>query len=191
MTGERDCEPWRGPSSIFLISRSSCAFVNFSSQYDLDRAVAFFNGKSLRPCDPRCHPMLCRIRHKGDDLRAGVGAQRGTGMHRKWIKQQELQSANAQPGMPGLPAPPGRLGLLQTTFGKHLPRPGFLSHPPDAHGRGCDSNVDGEFRDSDRRSPSNSYASTDSGFLALHFPKRVFILKSTKIASDNSKIACR
>lgn len=80
---------WRGPSSIFLISRSSCAFVNLSSEEDLDRAVTFFNGRPLRPWDNRCPRMVCRVRRKDDDLRAGVGAQRGTGMHREWIKRQE------------------------------------------------------------------------------------------------------
>ena len=90
-------EPWRGPASIFLISRSSCAFVNLSCQKDLDLAVAFFNNKSLRPWDLRCPRLVCRVRKKIDDLRAGVGAQRGTGMHRDWIKlQKEQQQATTE-----------------------------------------------------------------------------------------------
>lgn len=80
---------YRGPSSIFLISRSSCAFVNLTSEQDLQQAVAFFNGRSLRPWDVRCPRLVCRIRRKDDDLRSGVGAQRGTGMHRQWVEQQQ------------------------------------------------------------------------------------------------------
>ncbi|KLT45073.1 hypothetical protein CC85DRAFT_241360 [Cutaneotrichosporon oleaginosum] len=98
-------EPWRGPSSIFLISRSSCAFVNFSSQADLDRAVPFFHGLSLRPWDPRCPRMVCRVRHKDDDLRAGVGAQRGVGMHRAWVEQQKQAEKNLSPKAPNLELP--------------------------------------------------------------------------------------
>ncbi|BEJ12196.1 hypothetical protein CspHIS471_0206560 [Cutaneotrichosporon sp. HIS471] len=98
-------EPWRGPSSIFLISRSSCAFVNFSSQADLDRAVPFFHGLSLRPWDPRCPRMVCRVRHKDDDLRAGVGAQRGVGMHRAWVEQHKQLDMKQSPKAQNLELP--------------------------------------------------------------------------------------
>ncbi|GMK53986.1 hypothetical protein CspeluHIS016_0105720 [Cutaneotrichosporon spelunceum] len=98
-------EPWRGPSSIFLISRSSCAFVNFSSQADLARAVPFFHGLSLRPWDPRCPRMVCRVRHKDDDLRAGVGAQRGVGMHRAWVEQQKQANNKLSPKAQNLELP--------------------------------------------------------------------------------------
>ncbi|BEJ04844.1 hypothetical protein CcaverHIS641_0206610 [Cutaneotrichosporon cavernicola] len=98
-------EPWRGPSSIFLISRSSCAFVNFSSQADLDRAVPFFHGLSLRPWDPRCPRMVCRVRHKDDDLRAGVGAQRGVGMHRAWVEQHKQLDMKQSPKSQNLQLP--------------------------------------------------------------------------------------
>ncbi|TXT15982.1 hypothetical protein VHUM_00485 [Vanrija humicola] len=142
-------EPWRGPSSIFLISRSSCAFVNFSSQADLDRAVPFFNGLSLRPWDPRCPRMVCRVRRKDDDLRAGVGAQRGVGMHRSWIEQHRLSDRQAQMAV--------------------SPKNSLLE-PPD----GDHSNHDS----SSAHKSSASFASTNSSFLAHHFPKRYFILKS-------------
>ncbi|KAL1413102.1 hypothetical protein Q8F55_000851 [Vanrija albida] len=142
-------EPWRGPSSIFLISRSSCAFVNFSSQADLDRAVPFFNGLSLRPWDPRCPRMVCRVRRKDDDLRAGVGAQRGVGMHRSWIEQHRHSEKQAQ------------LALS--------PKNTLLEPPEGDH-----SNHDS----SSAHKSSASFASTNSSFLAHHFPKRYFILKS-------------
>ncbi|ORX37191.1 YT521-B-like domain-domain-containing protein [Kockovaella imperatae] len=132
-------EPWRGPASIFLISRSSCAFVNLSCQEDLDIAVAFFNNKSLRPWDPRCPRLVCRVRRRDDDLRAGVGAQRGTGMHRDWVKQKQVEEAEHSP-------------------------PQKSTHQSSA-----------------------SYASTNSSFLAKHFPVRVFILKSaTKTELEDS-----
>ncbi|ORY22021.1 YT521-B-like domain-domain-containing protein [Naematelia encephala] len=150
-------EPWRGPSSIFLISRSSCAFVNLSSQNDLDRAVAFFNGRALRPWDPRCPLMVCRVRRKDDDLRAGVGAQRGTGMHREWVKLQ------SPPAVDPVPSPAS---------------PAVLEHPPDGEGRRRDSIIDA----TTAHKSSESYASTNSSFLAKHFPRRVFILKSLTTA---------
>ncbi|RSH90889.1 hypothetical protein EHS25_010065 [Saitozyma podzolica] len=181
-------EPWRGPSSIFLISRSSCAFVNLSSQADLDRAVAFFNGKSLRPWDPRCPRMVCRVRRKDDDLRAGVGAQRGTGMHRDWVKQQAPPQAPVAPQDPHplalpLPTPPVSLEPVQTpsTAASSVPpSPAILEHPPDGDGRRRESIVDGEL--DTRHKSTNSYASTNSSFLARHFPRRIFILKSITTA---------
>lgn len=147
-------EPWRGPSSIFLISRSSCAFVNFSSQADLDRAVPFFHGLSLRPWDPRCPRMVCRVRHKDDDLRAGVGAQRGVGMHRAWVDQHRQAERADKQNMSPKAAP-------------------TLELPDNPHSQSSSSN---------HRS-SASFASTNSSFLIHHFPKRYFILKSLTIVS--------
>lgn len=51
-----------GVSSIFLISRSNCAFVNFESERHLEAATVRFNGQPLRPADPRCPRLVCRIR---------------------------------------------------------------------------------------------------------------------------------
>ncbi|TFK34776.1 hypothetical protein BDQ12DRAFT_338185 [Crucibulum laeve] len=78
-----------GVMSIFLISRSSCAFVNFESETHLHEAISRFNGKPLRPADPRCPRLVCRVRRKDDDLKAGVGGQRGMGMHTRWIKDMK------------------------------------------------------------------------------------------------------
>lgn len=145
-------DTWQGPSSIFLISRSSCAFVNFSSQADLDRAVPYFNGLSLRPWDARCPRMVCRVRHKDDDLRAGVGAQRGVGMHRSWVEQHNQAERKDSAISP-------RQSLLEL---------------PEDH-----SNSNGS---SSQPKSSGSLASTNSSFLAHHFPKRYFILKSLSIS---------
>jgi hypothetical protein len=148
-------EPWRGPSSIFLISRSSCAFVNFSSVADLDRAVPFFNGLSLRPWDNRCPRMVCRIRNKDDDLRAGVGAQRGVGMHRSWVEQHKPERKET--------------GVSPKSTLLELPEGGDRSNHDSSH------------------KSSASFASTNSSFLAHHFPKRYFILKSLSTVRKKTK----
>ncbi|WVR06553.1 hypothetical protein IAU60_003584 [Kwoniella sp. DSM 27419] len=160
---EAETEPWRGPSSIFLISRSSCAFVNLSSQADLERAVSFFNGRPLRPWDSRCPRMLCRVRRKDDDLRSGVGAQRGTGMHREWVKEhgkeeRKVSNNSASSGANSIP-----------------PSPAALEQPPEGEGRRRES-VTGALEP--KHQSSGSMASTNSSFLLRHFPRRIFILKS-------------
>ena len=80
--------PDGGVSSVFLIKSSNCAFVNFETEDALKRAMRTFNGVPLRPYDPECPPLVCRIRRKDDDLRTGVAAQRGWGLHTNWIRLQ-------------------------------------------------------------------------------------------------------
>jgi hypothetical protein len=43
--------------------------------------------------DPRCPKLVCRVRKKGDDLKAGVGGQRGVGMHTRWVKEKTAAEA--------------------------------------------------------------------------------------------------
>ncbi len=57
--------------------------------------VRRFNGIPLRPSDPRCQKLVCRVRGEDDDLRAGVGGQRGMGMHIRWVKEQKERSRQA------------------------------------------------------------------------------------------------
>lgn len=192
LPSEPEPSTWKGPSSIFLISRSSCAFVNLSSQSDLDRAVAFFNGRPLRAWDNTCPRMVCRVRLRDDDLKSGVGAQRGTGMHREWVKAQdqlreqaqgeasskatvppplELQTAN--PAIPiESPDAASSIGAVSSI----PPSPAVLEHPPEGEGRRRESivNVAADIK----HKSTNSYASTNSSFLVRHFPRRFFILKS-------------
>lgn len=168
---QSDAEPWRGPSSIFLISRSSCAFVNLSSQTDLERAVSFFNGKPLRPWDPRCPRMVCRVRRKDDDLKSGVGAQRGTGMHRQWVKKDKDKEKELEESKTGQ--------MSAVTVSSGPPSPTISAPAPDGPGRRRDSIV-GEEK---RKFSSGSYASTNSSFLMKHFPRRIFILKSLTTVS--------
>ncbi|KAG8885632.1 hypothetical protein FRB98_001725 [Tulasnella sp. 332] len=80
--------PKNGVTSIFLIKTSYCAFVNFDSEESLKRAVRTFNGVPLHPYDPECPRLVCRRRRKDDDLRSGVAAQRGWGLHTNWIRMQ-------------------------------------------------------------------------------------------------------
>lgn len=81
-----------GVLSIFLISKSSCAFFNYESDADLHTAIAKFNGIPLRSHDLRCPGLVCRRRNIDDDLKAGVGGQRGVGMHTRWVRDQQKKS---------------------------------------------------------------------------------------------------
>jgi RNA recognition motif-containing protein len=153
-----------GVSSVFLIARSNCAFVNFESEAQLEAAIARFHGKPIHPDNLPCPRLVCRVRKRTDDLKAGVGAQRGNSMHVKWIKEQresaKLEGADSR-------------GLAKATGG--------LSSPLST------SDDDGQGRSSapcSRRSWSP--ASTDSGILSRYFPRRYFILKSLTQVLFNS-----
>ena len=154
-----------GVSSIFLIARSNCAFVNFDSEAQLETATARFHGEPLRPDDPRCPRLVCRVRKRMDDLKAGVGAQRGNAMHVNWVKGQRAKAKSE-----GVESS----GSLQGRGRSSSP----LSIPDN----------DGEGRSpSSCSSSSGSLASTDSGVLSRYFPQRYFVLKSlTQVIS----VAC-
>lgn len=167
-----------GVVSIFLISRSSCAFVNYQSEEYLHAGIARFNGQSLRPQDPRIPKLVCRVRRREDDLKAGVGGQRGSGIHTKWLKdnkqRQRLErSASITSSQSSTDSVSGRLSSLS------------LSGDELADGVDEVDGVDGV--DGDRvtararggyhTGSSSSYASTNSSILS-RFPKRYFILKS-------------
>ncbi|EJD45663.1 hypothetical protein AURDEDRAFT_87562 [Auricularia subglabra TFB-10046 SS5] len=145
-----------GVTSVFLIARSNCAFVNFRSQAHLERAVHYFNGQPLRPADARCPRLVCRVRKKDDDLQAGVGGQRGMGMHTRWVRNQDKEQQEREREA-ALAADP-RAGAEE--------RPGPVTHPRESTSTSMASNSSG------------SYASTNSSFLSKHFPKRYFIMKS-------------
>ncbi|KAG6909741.1 hypothetical protein DXG01_015729 [Tephrocybe rancida] len=83
-----------GVVSIFPILRTSCAFANYKTEHHLDEAVKHSDGLRLHPGDARCPELLCRIRNKDKNLKPGVGGQRGTGMHRRWIKEQQARAAD-------------------------------------------------------------------------------------------------
>ncbi|KAJ6453075.1 YT521-B-like domain-containing protein [Mycena sanguinolenta] len=161
-----------GVGSIFLISRSSCAFVNYDTEADLHAAIARFNGVPLR-ADPRCPRLVCRVRRKDDDLRAGVGGQRGNGMHTRWVKAKQkaqddsgssLTSSVSDPGSPSSGSHSLEPSLSALSLASS-DEDGAPSRPPlRTHGAGSNS--------------SGSHASTNSSLLRQHFPQRYFILKS-------------
>ncbi|KXN89061.1 putative ATP-dependent RNA helicase YTHDC2 [Leucoagaricus sp. SymC.cos] len=162
-----------GVISIFLISKSSCVFVNYETEVHLSRAIERFNGKPLRPHDPRSLRLVCRIRKRDDDLKAGVGGQRGQGLHARWIKNQkskekqiEFDVSSSNPhSLSQASVPSGLDNVDQLTL-----HTSDLALSSDDEGkRGVRTG---------HRSSSGSFASTDSSLLATFFPKRYFILKS-------------
>lgn len=184
-----------GIISIFLISQSNCAFVNFESEAALARAVAKYNGRPLRPHDPRCLKMVCRVRKRDEDLKSGVGAQRGMGMHTRWINEQKSKEAkewNETEG-PGSAAGAGETSQYTdvddppTSPSTHLhssssepspPIPAFSEHVSGAEGHRP------QYVHHDHSSGDVSFASTTSSFLQNNFPQRYFILKSlTQVCS--------
>jgi hypothetical protein len=157
-SSDEDTEEMAGVSSIFLIARSNCAFVNFDTEAHLNAAITRFSGQKIRPDDPKCSSLVCRVRKKTDDLRAGVGGQRGVGMHVKWVQEQK-QKAKAGANSP----------VDGATRGTSNP-----SLTSDEEGGGGGSR-NPSFEQS---SGSGSLASTTSSLLTQYFPKRFFILKS-------------
>ena len=147
-----DRQVYGGVSSVFSIARSNCAFVNFESESQLEAAIARFHGKPVRdnPPGPR---LVCRVRKRADDLKAGVGAQRGRSMHVKWIKEQRERAK--------------REGANWAELVKGI---GGVSSPS--------STSDNDGQGTRCSSRSSSLASTNSSILSRYFPQRYFILKS-------------
>lgn len=79
-----------GIVSLFLIARSACAFVNYDPKGTLHRAVNLFNGVLFRSKEG----LVCRIRKKEDDMKAGVGGQQVVGMHKSWVERRYQQNAD-------------------------------------------------------------------------------------------------
>ncbi|KAF9648033.1 hypothetical protein BDM02DRAFT_2452075 [Thelephora ganbajun] len=147
-----------GVSSVFLIARSNCAFVNFDTEAHLSAAIARFSGQKIRPGDPKCPNLVCRVRKKTDDLRAGVGGQRGVGLHMKWIQERKQKAGMG-----------GKSPVDDVTQGASN-----LSLASDEESGGAG---DGN-RSFEQSSGSGSFTSSTSSILQQHFPKRYFILKS-------------
>ena len=194
---------WGGVSSVFLITRSNCAFVNFNTEEHLECAVAHFNGKPLRAKDPRCPRLVCRVRRRDDDLKAGVGGQRGIGLHMRWVAEQKgrererergkererTESGRGQAGegareeQDNIDRPPTSPSIYLAPSISPDPSPPIpAASPIDDLPLGPNSPARGSpgERDVPRQGSSGdrSFASTNSSFLATHFPKRYFILKS-------------
>ena len=148
-----------GVSSVFLIARSNCAFVNFDTETHLNAAIVRFSGQKIRPDDPKCPNLVCRVRKKTDDLRAGVGGQRGVGLHVKWVQERKQKRMGRRSPVDD---------VTQATSSVSLASDEDI-------GGGGDGNRSFEHSSG---SGSGSFASTTSSILEQHFPKRYFILKS-------------
>ncbi|KAJ7644208.1 YT521-B-like domain-containing protein [Roridomyces roridus] len=166
-----------GVLSIFLISRSSCAFINYDTESALEVAIARFNGLPLRPADPRCARLVCRVRRRDDDLRAGVGGQRGMGLHTKYVRDKaaaataatasrgKQRASEAATDDESSESAASQLSALSLYSGDEEPtRPPLRPHTHGSASSGGGSHASG--------------ASTNSSLLVRHFPQRYFILKS-------------
>ncbi|ORY81242.1 YT521-B-like domain-domain-containing protein [Leucosporidium creatinivorum] len=92
-----------GVQSVHLIARSQCAFVNLSTEDHLHHIISQSHGVLLRPNDPKCKPLVCRVRRVEDDKKSGVGAQRGGGLHKAWVEErreigEELEEVRKEGG---------------------------------------------------------------------------------------------
>ncbi|KAG1905113.1 YT521-B-like domain-containing protein [Suillus fuscotomentosus] len=166
-----------GISSIFLISRSNCAFVNFNTEEHLRRAIVQFNGQHLHPHERRGPRLVCRVRRKEDDLRAGVGGQRGVGMHTRYIREQSQQGQmdnQVTPSEDDRSSSTGRRSSLSSESGNPL----AVAAPQSMDEEAARAHQGSQPGDSVKAQSNSSYASTNSSFLSRHFPKRFFILKS-------------
>jgi len=161
-----------GVVSVFLISRSNCAFINFESEGCLLEAISRFNGVPLRAGDARCARLVCRVRRKDDDLKAGVGSQRGTGMHTRWVKEQEQKAQEKRTH------DQSELSLTDHSSTSPSSSPEQLTNAISNFPLSNDDSELGRNLYAKRSSTSDSYSSSNSNFLARHFPKRYFILKS-------------
>jgi hypothetical protein len=152
--------------SIFLISRSKCAFVNYDTEAHLQAAIARFHGVPLR-ADPRCALLVCRVRPPEEHLRTGVGWQRGVGMHRRWVEEKAARDGSASAvsashaETPSSGAHSLESSLSALAINDHCEVPG---RPP--------------LRQLETGSNSSTSQSTNSSFLRQHFPQRFFVLKS-------------
>jgi hypothetical protein len=98
------------------------------------------------------------VRRKDDDLKAGVGGQRGMGIHMRWIKEKGPKVVAGDTATSE--AAPSRMA---EQLGPVMAAMSLSSD---------------EERSRTKQSSSGSYASTNSSILTRYFPKRYFILKS-------------
>jgi hypothetical protein len=132
------------------------------------------------------------VRRKDDDLRAGVGGQRGIGMHTRWVKAKQRASGARAGDDEGSLTSASEPGTPSSDSHRSL-EPGMSALSIES---GEEDGVDAPVRPPLRprlagSSSSGSHASTDSSLLRQHFPQRYFILKSltrvrTSLALFNS-----
>ncbi|KAL1711937.1 YT521-B-like domain-containing protein [Schizophyllum commune] len=144
-----------GVVSIFPISRSNCAFVNYYGQGPLEEAIERFNGKQLRPNDPWCPGFVCRVRKVDEDLKAGNKNKLKAGTP-SVASSSSAASEDAPPTTPSSASGDVVAGMSNLS----------MSSDDQFAKTGLKSNSSG------------SYAFTNSSLLASHFLKRYFIPKS-------------
>ncbi|KAJ6570861.1 YT521-B-like domain-containing protein [Mycena vulgaris] len=150
-----------GVISIFLITRSKCAFVNYETEWHREEAIARFNGVPLRT-DPGCACLVCRVTLKEAHLRTGVGGQRGM------IAARDDARSNTATAKHSFAASLPLFSLRSSGEPEANPE-----HPPPRPHSAASSSV--------------SLASTNSSLFQRYFPQRFFILKSlTRIDLDLS-----
>ncbi|CAK5270579.1 unnamed protein product, partial [Mycena citricolor] len=115
-----------GVVSIFLLSKSSCAFVNFASETHLIVAIEQYDGSHLRPEWSTGPALVCRVRTLDDDLWTGVGGQRGMGLHRQWI--EDHRPRNQAFGVPdgNSPSPASDASTTSSFFERYFPQRFFV-----------------------------------------------------------------
>jgi RNA recognition motif-containing protein len=95
-----------GLISIHVLAKSNCAFANYESEPYLNIAIAGFDGRSCRPRDLRCPPLVCRTRRMDEDVKRGAKAPNG--MHLDWTRKQHQRtggSASNSRQDPGITTP--------------------------------------------------------------------------------------
>ncbi|KAL1758370.1 YT521-B-like domain-containing protein [Schizophyllum commune] len=166
------CENTTGVVSIFPISRSNCAVVNYYGQDPLEEAIERFNGAQLCPNDPRYPGFVCCVRKVDNNLKAGVGAQRGMSIHSKWIRDQNKNKLKAGPPSVASASSAASEDAPPTT-------PSSASGDVVAGMSNLSMSSDDQFATTGlKTNSSGSYTSTKSSLLASHLPKRYFIPKS-------------
>ncbi|KAJ7716897.1 YT521-B-like domain-containing protein, partial [Mycena olivaceomarginata] len=120
--------PTHGILSIFLISRSSCAFINYASSLALSAAIERFHDAPLRTGDTS-NRLVCKVRCGSDDLHTGVGEQCGTGMHVHWVKEREHEWEDAESASHSSPASASHSNSMSTNssvLARHFPQWFFI-----------------------------------------------------------------
>ncbi|EIM92915.1 uncharacterized protein STEHIDRAFT_144161 [Stereum hirsutum FP-91666 SS1] len=157
-----------GVTSVFLIGRSNCAFVNFESQSQLESAATTFNGRRLREGDSRGPRLVCRVRKQDDDDHAGVNGQRQSNIHVKWLRERQLRTDETTAAVAGNSSKPALPISRPVTVDDIATQLRFLSSRA----------VDVDARKQGNVLSEDSFGSTTSSLLSRHFPRRFFILKS-------------
>lgn len=157
-----------GVTSVFLIGRSNCAFVNFETQSQLESAATTFNGRRLRESDPRGPRLVCRVRKQDDDGHAGVNGQRQANIHVQWVRERQLRTDEARTTAAGSSSKPLLPISRPVTVDDIATQLRFLSTRA----------VDADTRKQGNVLSEDSLGSTTSSLLSKHFPRRFFILKS-------------